>query len=99
MTKNISYQRERTDSIKQRRQTKGKTFEILAMVTTRAGKTSFINALVGQELLHITNEATTACTTSIEYCSGSEHFNDIWHSHTNRELAHQQNISVALTHN
>lgn len=34
-----------------------------------AGKTSFINALIGEELLHSANEATTACITTLEHDS------------------------------
>lgn len=42
-------------------------FEILVMATVSAGKTSVINALIGQELLHAANEATTACITRVEH--------------------------------
>ncbi|WP_244116496.1 dynamin family protein [Burkholderia gladioli] len=42
-------------------------FEILVMATVSAGKSSVINALIGQELLHAANEATTACITRVEH--------------------------------
>lgn len=73
-----------------------KTFDVLVLATMSAGKTSFINALIGQELLHSANEATTACITSVEHRPDSEHFNGICYSHSNRELARHQNISAAL---
>ena len=43
------------------------SFEVLVMATVSAGKTSLINALIGQELLHAANEATTACVTRVEH--------------------------------
>ncbi|WP_346796323.1 dynamin family protein [Halomonas sp. Bachu 37] len=48
-------------------------FNILILATMSAGKSSFINALIGEELLHAANEATTACITTLEHndCSDS----------------------------
>lgn len=43
------------------------SFEVLVMATVSAGKSSLINALIGQELLHAANEATTACVTRVEH--------------------------------
>ena len=40
-------------------------FTVLVLATMSAGKSTFINALIGQELLHSANEATTACLTSV----------------------------------
>ncbi|WP_175540389.1 dynamin family protein [Halomonas sp. QHL1] len=37
------------------------------MATMSAGKSSFINALIGDDLLHAANEATTACITTLSH--------------------------------
>ncbi|MBF4102826.1 dynamin family protein [Gallibacterium anatis] len=40
-------------------------FEVIIVGTMSAGKSTVINALIGQELLHSANQATTATITSI----------------------------------
>ena len=40
-------------------------FEVIVVATMSAGKSTVINALIGQELLHSANEATTATITRI----------------------------------
>lgn len=42
-------------------------FNILILATMSAGKSSFINALIGDDLLHAANEATTACITTLKH--------------------------------
>lgn len=44
-----------------------RTFDVMVMATMSAGKSTLINALVGQELLHCANEAATGCLTSLYY--------------------------------
>lgn len=43
-----------------------KCFNVLVMATMSAGKTSLINALIGKQLLHVANEATTTCHAQIQ---------------------------------
>ncbi|SFQ14977.1 dynamin family protein [Pseudomonas borbori] len=72
------------------------TFDVLVLATMSAGKTSFINALIGQELLHTANEATTACMTRIEHRQGAKRFSGACYSYNDTELAAQRSPSVAL---
>ncbi|KKI25043.1 Uncharacterized protein AC502_2588 [Pseudomonas syringae pv. maculicola] len=61
-----------------------------------AGKTSFINALIGQELLHTANEATTACVTRIEHLQDARRFIGACYCYNDIELASQRSPSAAL---
>ncbi len=70
------------------------TFDVLIMATMSAGKSSLVNALIGQELLHIANEATTACHTRIEHRRGAKYFTGTCYSHSNLLLDRQRNISA-----
>ncbi|MCF5776801.1 hypothetical protein GIV40_06855 [Pseudomonas poae] len=72
------------------------TFDVLVLATMSAGKTSFINALIGQELLHTANEATTACVTRIEHRQGARRFSGACYCYNDTELASQPSPSVAL---
>lgn len=96
MKKRKSTKKSRPSSSNRQKKLTEKKFDVLVLATMSAGKTSFINALIGQELLHTANEATTACITSIEHRPSSEHFSGICYSHANQELASHQNISPAL---
>lgn len=96
MKKRKSTKKARPSSSNRQKKLTEKKFDVLVLATMSAGKTSFINALIGQELLHTANEATTACITSIEHRPGGEHFSGICYSHANQELASHQNISPAL---
>ncbi|WP_052123749.1 dynamin family protein [Gallibacterium anatis] len=49
-------------------------FEVIIVGTMSAGKSTVINALIGQELLHSANQATTATITSIHDKDGKTHF-------------------------
>ncbi|WP_426078529.1 dynamin family protein [Janthinobacterium sp. PSPC3-1] len=64
------------------------------MATMSAGKSSFINALVGHELLPSGNEATTACVTSIEHCSRAKYFRGTSYSHDGIRIGMQKNASL-----
>jgi len=72
------------------------TFDVLVLATMSAGKTSFINALIGQELLHTANEATTACVTRVEHRQGAKRFSGACYCYNDTELASQRSPSVAL---
>ncbi|WP_455927378.1 dynamin family protein [Pseudomonas capeferrum] len=63
-----------------------RSFDVLVLATMSAGKTSFINALIGQELLHAANEATTACLTRVEHRSRAKAFGGVTYCHDEREL-------------
>lgn len=68
-------------------------FNVLVLSTMSAGKTSFVNALIGQELLHSGNEATTACITSVRYCRDRKDFSGACYSYSGLELARQENVT------
>src|SRR3546814_3295380 len=71
------------------------TFDVLVLATMSAGKTSFINALIGQELLHTANEATTACVTRVEHRQGARRFSGRSEEHTS-ELQSLMRTSYAV---
>lgn len=71
------------------------TFDVLVLATMSAGKTSFINALIGQELLHTANEATTACITRVEHRQGVKFIGKCY-CDNGLELASQLSPSVGL---
>lgn len=55
---------------KNRPSSRQRQFEVLVLATMSAGKSSVVNALIGHELLHTANEATTACVTSVAHRRG-----------------------------
>lgn len=69
-------------------------FNVLVMATVSAGKSSLINALIGRELLHSANEATTACVASIEHRPGQSGFHGRCLSSTGRELVRHDDVSA-----
>lgn len=71
-------------------------FDVLVLATMSAGKTSFINALIGQELLYTANEASTACVTRVEHRQGARRFRGACYCYNDTELASQYSPSVAL---
>jgi signal recognition particle receptor subunit beta len=71
-------------------------FDVLLLATMSAGKTSFINALIGQELLHTANEATTACITSVEHRENLKYFCGACYSYDNLELERMNNTTAAV---
>jgi hypothetical protein len=70
------------------------TFDVLVLATMSAGKSSFINALVGRSLLPAANEATTACLTSIEHRQGAKSFRGICYSDAGDKIVTQPDASV-----
>lgn len=96
MKKRKSTKKKRAGAFRPRKPLGTKKFDVLVLATMSAGKTSFINALIGQELLHTANEATTACITSVEHAPDSEYFHGICYSHSNHELARHTNISAEI---
>lgn len=68
-------------------------FNVLVIATVSAGKSTLINALVGRELLHAANEATTACVAAIENRPYQRHFRGWCFTTSGRELASQDKIS------
>lgn len=69
------------------------TFDVLVVATMSAGKSSLINALIGHELLHAANEATTACVTSVEHWLNEKNIYGICYSHSDHELERETHIS------
>lgn len=72
------------------------TFNVLVLATMSAGKSSFINALIGQELLHAANEATTACITSVAHNPDATHFTGTCFSYANRPLSSHVHTNAEL---
>jgi GTPase Era involved in 16S rRNA processing len=70
-----------------------KPFDVLVVATMSAGKSSFINAMIGRELLHTANEATTACVASVEHWANEKDFHGFCYSHAGHEFARQRHIS------
>lgn len=77
------------------RQASAAPFDVLVLATMSAGKTSFINALIGQELLHTANEATTACMTRVEHRPGARSFDGSCYSYSDQELARLKDTTAA----
>ncbi len=67
----------------------------MVAATMSAGKSSFINALLGTDILHSANEATTACITGI-LCQdhGGQQFGGICYACDGQELAHCTPVSA-----
>ena len=74
--------------------TDSEAFDVLIMATMSAGKSSLVNALIGQELLHVANEATTACHTRIEHRRSAKCFTGTRYTHSNLPLDKQQKVSL-----
>jgi ribosome biogenesis GTPase A len=70
------------------------TYDVLVLATMSAGKSSFINALVGRELLPSANEATTACLTTIAHRKTARAFRGTCFSHTGDQIFTQSDASV-----
>lgn len=74
--------------------TKKRRFEVLVAAPMSAGKSSFINALIGDELLHVANEATTACLTRVEHRKGVNSFRGACYRDSGDVLATQRDASA-----
>lgn len=72
------------------------SFEVLVVATVSAGKSSFINALIGRELLHAANEATTACVTRIEHRKERRAFAGASYRQSGTVLARDRNATPEL---
>jgi len=70
------------------------TFDVLVLATMSAGKSAFINALVGHELLPSANEATTACLTSIAHRRSAKYFRGSCFSHKGEKISSQVDASI-----
>lgn len=70
------------------------TFDVLVLATMSAGKSSFINALLGRELLPSANVATTACLTSIAHRRTAKSFRAACYSHTGTRIGVQKDASA-----
>ena len=81
-------------SIKKGSTTDRKTYDVLVLATMSAGKSSFINALVGRELLPSANEATTACLTSIAHRRSGKNFRGSCFSREGVKLSAQADASI-----
>lgn len=71
-------------------------FEVIVVATMSAGKTTVINALIGKELLHSANEATTATITRIRDKDNECNFSAKAYSYQN-QLVFEQEIVDADT--
>lgn len=70
-------------------------FEVVAVGTMSAGKSTLLNALIGQELLHVANLATTACVTRIEHQSGLN-FVGLRYGDNDALLEHELNLKPEI---
>jgi GTPase Era involved in 16S rRNA processing len=73
--------------------------EILVAATMSAGKSTLINALIGRELLHSANEATTACLTSIEHSPRRKKFQGTRHFESGTEVLNNLSAKEIQTWN
>lgn len=73
-----------------------KPFEVMVAATVSAGKSSLINALLGQELLHTANEATTACVTRLEHGVERKAFMAECHDRNGTAIARRRSLSAEM---
>ena len=69
-------------------------FEIIVVATMSAGKSTVINALIGQELLHSANEATTATITRIHDKDGLPFFSGCAYGYQSKLLKENNRIDA-----
>ncbi|MBN6071298.1 dynamin family protein [Aggregatibacter actinomycetemcomitans] len=69
-------------------------FEVIVVATMSAGKSTVINALIGKELLHSANEATTATITRIHDKDGLPHFSGKAYGYDAKCLAENHEINA-----
>ena len=70
------------------------TFEVIVVATMSAGKSTVVNALIGKELLHSANEATTATITRIHDKDGLTHFSGAAYGYNAECLAEKYEIDA-----
>lgn len=72
-------------------------FDVLVIATMSSGKSTLINALLGRELLHAANEATTSCLTSVEQRDLGQFYNGVCYSLAGDKISmHDQVTSTQL---
>lgn len=69
-------------------------FEVIVVATMSAGKSTVINALIGKELLHSANEATTATITRIHDKDDLPFFSGSAYSYQNSVIAEQHQLDA-----
>ncbi len=69
-------------------------FEVVVVATMSAGKSTVINALIGQELLHSANEATTATITRIHDKDGLPFFSGCAYDYKSELLKESYHINA-----
>lgn len=69
-------------------------FEVIVVATMSAGKSTVINALIGQELLHSANEATTATITRIHDKDGLPFFSGCAYGYQSELLKENNRIDA-----
>ena len=69
-------------------------FEVIVVATMSAGKSTVINALIGQELLHSANEATTATITRIHDKDGLPFFSGCAYGYQSKLLKENNRIDA-----
>ncbi|MGC6248222.1 dynamin family protein [Bisgaard Taxon 45] len=69
-------------------------YEVVVIATMSAGKSTIINALIGQELLHSANEATTATITRIHDKDDLPYFSGDAYSYKNERLYESDKIDA-----
>lgn len=72
------------------------TFNVLVIATMSAGKSTLINALIGQELLHSANEATTASLTTIQCQDKTQFFSGVCYTRDGSKIADSNQMSNEL---
>ena len=72
------------------------TFDVLVLAPMSAGKTAFVNALIGYELLPSANTATTASLISIKHAPNTQGFTGICYNHDGLESFKQQDTDASL---
>ena len=73
---------------------KKQTFDVIVIATMSAGKSTVINALIGKELLHSANEATTATITRIHDKDDLPFFSGNAYGYKSEFLAEAHNIDA-----
>ncbi len=69
-------------------------FEVIVVATMSAGKSTVINALIGQELLHSGNEATTATITRIHDKDNLKKFTGSAYGYQNELIDRQETVDA-----
>ncbi|MBU2737689.1 dynamin family protein [Acidithiobacillus concretivorus] len=80
-------------SIQEQQMMPSDPFDVLVIATMSAGKSTLINALLGRELLHAANEATTACLTSIEHRDTEQFYKGSCYAISGDKISMSDNIS------